>query len=115
MSTAKKLFYIGSGFYILCALTLFTANGFNFVKGVSRHAPFPECANVNSLPLDLSRPLSRCADTDDLRWGDHFTWINWQFLSNNRGHDQARYMPVDLFLLALVNSSVYFVSRKKTS
>lgn len=112
MHNHKKLFYIFSGIYVFFSLTFFALNSFDFIKGVPRHAPNPECANVTSVTLDNNDFLFQCADTADLRWGRHFTWVSWQFFSNNRGYDNARYMPADIVLLSFVNAGIYLVAGK---
>ncbi|MGZ6004714.1 MAG: hypothetical protein ACXWLH_01040 [Candidatus Saccharimonadales bacterium] len=103
-----------TGIYLVLGLIFFAVNSFSFTKGVSRHAPLAECANVNTLSLDNNSLLSGCTETDDLRWGDHFTWISWQFLSNNRGYDNAKYFPADFVLLLTLSGGINLVSRKKS-
>ena len=113
MHNLKKLFLWISLAYIVLALIFFALNGISLIKGVSRHAPIADCAKVGSSTLKTNDPLFLCEETADLRWGHHFTWISWQFFSNNRGYDHATYVPVDVILLALVNASVLVVSRRK--
>ena len=113
MGRIKKYLQIISVAYIVLGFVFVATNRLSFTRGVSRHPINPACANTAT--LSTNNDSFSCAETADLRWGYHFTWVSWRFFSNNRGYDDAKYIPADLILLALVNSGVYLVSRKNRS
>lgn len=112
MQKAKKIIFIISLVYISLGLIFFALNGFSLIKGVSRQPIDPRCINpvVSNNILDFT-----CAQTADLRIGHYINWISWIYFSNEVGNDEAKYLPLDIFSLILVNGFGYAFFHRKRS
>ena len=112
MHKARRIIFILTLGYIVCVIALFALNGFTLSKTVERRPIDPSCVNN---PIKNNIFDFRCAETADFKIGNYIDWINWYYFSNNMGNDVARYLPLDVLTLTIINGVGYIFLRKKRS
>lgn len=108
-----KKFLLGLSIVYLLFGTFSIVQNHGLVRPVSR-GQYPEhCQTLKATDINLVVSNPECVDTDDLRWGFNWNLIQWRFLSDNRGFDQTRYIPIDLLASFALVSALIFKIRNR--
>lgn len=107
MKLIAKLILPISIVYIAFSLSMVATNNLDLSKPVDRYvvAPCYPGGNLNFRQED--KPLAKqigdaCQIDNSTRVGTSISWVEWRYLSDNRGNDEDIYIPIDtLFLLTL--------------
>lgn len=110
--TIKKILLSLGIVYLLFGIFLIAQN--QSLLGLVSRRQYPDyCQVLQATDINLVVSNPECINTDDLRTVFRWNLVQWRFLSDNRGYDQTRYIPVDLLATLVVITILGVQVRRK--